>query len=899
MRINSVMPQFTGSNKVNQPYVSTSKVKSVNNFTEGGGANLPKTVLINFTGNGEKNVLQGISVSVEDGYIGLDMYKSGGAGGVADQLPTALNKHGGMDVRHIVPLYSYKNPKGEIKTLILPENFPYDPTKPVPENLFLSFPAHMSKEDISKQLKTPVERIKFVVQDTPTTPNKALKELYDLTEARENLKVSAFRELIPTDTKGVVQRIDEENLGQIKSIPYRVYKMVVPVRDASGKTVLDDKSVYCIHTPELAKFQKAYTYTPELKDHPHVNLFTRDFGDAAADMLPKLNTPEHGHFNPANIIGHCRTGFPITESIINRSQDQEYYRGFKIVDIFHNPMSAYQGVEGNPLTFLRYKATVGDYLKLSQMPEFSKLIEIDSHRYNVSKEEAELVDKIVRPFLQHYVDDNGNYNHSITPLLARKVNPDNVDINHVSHTFAKEAVIYDDMCKGLTSHFRAAEAAGDGVKGKPNGCNIDGFRVNDAKATMGKANGLSADMSWYTPYDPKNDSAEKIVTSKRSNTKAFLDMIGEATEKRLDKIGNYQNASTDDALNQLLYSKDLIEKQRYVLGGLSKFDEKDILLMGWGRSDSQKGFPITLKGLLKFLKRENVPQEWKEHFKIALGSGPEPWPMDDKGVGDFHLIKDTMHEIQTLENGKYKMNCMYGNGFFPARLVTCATYGIFTSRGEPQGLSCPEALQTATPSGSLNTGGAGEMIITVGENSEKANGFKTVDAFMRNVEDLGFPEGTDYSKLSSEVIEQRRIELASEQVADMYEEMARVYHEQPEVYSKMAKNAGQCEFDWYNNHALNGGRSTLQLYKEDGFEVQKGWEGRNKNPMQRLVGEFGGKMEELQRAARTKAEEAAKVLTNPHGSRWQKTAAYITLGALALIGGGTYLYKKGQRSKAA
>ncbi len=59
--------------------------------------------------------------------------------------------------------------------------------------------------------------------------------------------------------------------------------MVVPLRDGT----LDDKSVYCIHTPDLAKFQKAYTYSPDLKDHPHVNLFTRDFGDAAADMFPK------------------------------------------------------------------------------------------------------------------------------------------------------------------------------------------------------------------------------------------------------------------------------------------------------------------------------------------------------------------------------------------------------------------------------------------------------------------------------------------------------------------------------------------------------------------------------------------------------------------------------------
>ena len=786
------------------------------------------------------------------------------------------------------------------KVLIIPKDFPFDPTKPMPENLFLTYPETMTKEEISKQLNTPVEQIKFVVQDEPQTPNAKLKELYGLEGPKGNIKVSPFRELIPTDTKGIIQRIDENDLGKIKSLPYRVYKMVIPKTNAEGKLVLDDSSVYCIHTNDLAKFQKAYTYTPELKDHPHVNLFTRDFGDAAADMLPKLDTPQHGNFRPANIIGHCRTGFPITESIINRSQDQPFYRGYKIVDIFHNPMEAYQGTVGNTMDFLRYKATVADYLKLSQMPEFTQLLDIDKHRYNISEEEAKLIDRIIKPFLQHYVDDNGNYNQSITPLLARKVNPDNVEINHVSHTFANEAIQLNDMCKGLTSHFRAADAAGDKVKGRPNGCNIDGFKVNNAKATMGNNNGLSADMTWYTPYDPKNDPTEKLITSKRANTKAFLDIIGEATEKRLDKISNFQNASLDDELNQLLYSKDLIKKQRYVLGGLSKFSENDILVMGWGRSDPQKGFPIIAKALLKFLKREDIPQEWKKGFKVAIGSGPEPWPMDDHGVGDFHLLKDTMYQIQELDGGIYKQNMMYGNGFFPSRLVTCATYGISTSRGEPQGLTCPECLQTATPCASLNTGGAGEMIVTLNENAEKANGFKTPDAFMRNVEDLDWPEGTDLSKLTREQIDLRRIELASDQVADMFEQMARVYHEQPEVYARMVTNGGRAEFDWYNNHALNGGRSSLQLYKDDAFEVHKGWEGRNKNPMNRLVGEFGGKFEELKRVAKTKAEEATTVLTNPHGSKWQKTAAYITLGLIVLAGGGAYVYNKNKNnSKAA
>ena len=63
-------------------------------------------------------------------------------------------------------------------------------------------------------------------------------------------------------------------------------------------------------------------------------------------------------------------------------------------------MENYQGATHNPLEFLRYKATAEDWGKLTQLPEFSKLIEIDSHKYNLSSEENELVDRIIRPFLQ-------------------------------------------------------------------------------------------------------------------------------------------------------------------------------------------------------------------------------------------------------------------------------------------------------------------------------------------------------------------------------------------------------------------------------------------------------------------------------------------------------------------
>ncbi len=888
MRVYSVMPRIQSNNiaKSQQPF-SEKGVTSVPSQTTN-TLNSMYSMHITFTGNPERNVKQGISVSVEDSYIGLGMYKCGGAGQVADQLPNALNK-AGMDMRHTVPYYSYNNPKGGIKVLIVPEGDEYKEAlkkNRMPENHFISVPISDTKASIAKRLNVPEERVKFVVQDTPELPKKG-----DIIPPN-NLKISPYRELIPTGVSGSIQRIDENNLDQLKTLPYKVYQMIIP-----GKSDI----VYCVHTPDLAKFQKAYTYSPDLKDHPHVNLFTRDFGDAAADMMTKLNTESQGFFKPANIIAHCRTGFPITESIINRSYNDPLYRGMKVVDIYHNPMPNYQGTVGNILDFLRYKATPDDYKKLSSLMEFPQLIDIDRHRYNLSEEDKKLVDRVIKPFLQYYIDDNGNFNQSISPLIARKVNPYNISVNHVSHTFADEVIKYDDMARGLTSLFQEAEKEGDKIPGRPNGCNIDFMKINDPKATMGSGNGLSADMSWYTPYDPLNDSAEKVVKAKRANTKAFLDMVGEASEKRLDKLSNYTNASTEDALNQLFFSKDLIEKKRYVLGGLSKFDEKDIVWCGWGRSDAQKNYPTTLEGFYKFLKNKNVPDEVKKHAKLILGSGPEPWEMDDKGVGDFHRIKDIMYKIQTLDEGKYKLNVCYVNGFFPNRLVTCCTYGIFTSEGEPQGLSVPEALQSGTPVGSLNTGGAGEMVITAAKDTENANGFLTKDPFMINVKDLKWDEGTDLTKLTAEQIHDKRLEAASDEVAEMFAKMAKTYHETPDVYQKLVHNAGQSKFDWHNNNALNNGRSTLQLYMEDAFEIDKGWEGRNKNPLTRLVGEFNGKIQDMKRVVIEKVsdvQEAAKdtVETIIDGSkkvrnRWLR----IVIGggvALAAIGTGSYLYWK-------
>lgn len=848
MRINSIMPYNTAQ----QIKIGKSSVKKADlSADERSNANI---TLITFKGNNlSHDVKHGISVSVEDNIIGLPMYKCGGQGSVAAQLPTALNKHAGMRMAHVVPFYSYNNPTGGVKVLVIPQYYDLNnlPDK-MPENLFLSYPQNKSLEEISKELNIPKERLKFVVQDVPQTVPNAKTYIDQITGETKSLKSSPYRILIPTNVNGTISRIDENSIGSLKVIPYKIFKMALP--KAGGG--YDTESVICVHTTDFARFEKAYTYSPQLKNHPHLNLYTRDFCDASVDMLPKLNNEEFNYFRPANIIAHCRTGFSTTESIINRSQFDEYFRGFIVDDIFHNPMENYQGTSSNPLEFLRYKATAEDFLKLSKLPEFSKIIDIDSHRNNLTDEESKIIDKIIRPFLQYYVDDNGNYNHSITPLIARKTNPENIFPNHVSHTFANEVVIYDDIARGLTGSFREAANSGDKIPGRPNGCNIDFMRINDPTAKMGN-NALSEDLSWYHPYDTKLDTAEKIVEAKRANTKGFLNAIGKAVDTRLDKLMDYANTSLDDKLNQLFFSKDDIAKNKYVLGGLSKFHEKDILWASWGRSDSQKGYPILLEGFRKFLADETVPEEIRLHSKLLIGSGSDPWPVDDGGYGDFHKIKDTMYKIQTMDDGKYKLNVMYSNGGISNRLVTGATYTVFTSTGEPQGLTVPESLQSGTPSGSLNSGGAGEMIITTKESPKLANGFKTEHAYMQNLIDLEEQKGI---KISGENIADVRLDASSDEVAKMFKEMALTYHEKPEVYKQMVYNAARSEFDWHNNTVLNKGRSTVELYAEDAFHVSEGWKGRNKNPLTRLVGEFGGKFEELKRTIPKSAEESAKQL---------------------------------------
>lgn len=881
MRVSSVMPRVQNSMYTAQTDKSakTSKVNLNSRLDDIQN----KSVLITFTG-ADKDMSKIHSVSVEDNIFGLNIYKAGGQGSIAEQITTALTLDG-MDARGVVPYISPGNQESGIKVLCVPSEM--DPNKlpgTMPEKYFKAYPIDTPLETIAKEQNTTIDRILYVAHDpadfVKTTDGSLSKE-----------KESKYIVLKRMGIKREIERIDETALDKLKKIPYEVFKWETTKNAKRMENgVLVERNIpvvrYVIHTADLAKAPKIYAYDMFSNDNPLTSLFFRDFSDAAIDMLPEL--AEKDNYNPASVIGHCRTGFGVTESVIDRSVNSKFYRGFRVVDIFHNPTPHYQGEVHSPFDMLRYKARPEDWEKLRKIPQYRQLVDIDARfraGHRPSNEEWLMIDKVVKPFLKNYLDDEFRYNLSITPIIGKMTNPENIDANHVSHTFAKAVMEYNDLAKGLTYKFRQARDMGLPIGGRPNGCNIDSWDLDSPKKPFGnESNGLSLDLSWYNPYNPKTDDIAHIIKQKRANTEGFLKLLGSCYDERVNDISNYVNIiNKKDKLNKLFFSDAQIKDGCYVLGGISNYDPKDIVIMSWGRSDPQKGYPILYEAYYQMLKDPKIPEEFKLHTKLVTGSGPEPWK---QGADDFEAMKSIMYKIQTEFGGKYKGNIMHTNGPIPNRLTTASTYTIFSSRYEPQGQTPLEGLLAGAPPGSTNEGAAGEAVITAAENKAKANGFRTKYAYMKNVEDLGFG-AIDLSTISHGQKEAKRFELTAAELKDIMFDMNKVYREEPKLYEKMIENGVHALMDWHNNHAINGGRSSLQLYTEDGFEIPKGWKGRNKNPLKRLVGEFGTMTENITRETTNALGRKVSEVQN----RWVKAAA-VTGISLTAIGSGLYLYYK-------
>ena len=324
-----------------------------------------------------------------------------------------------------------------------------------------------------------------------------------------------------------------------------------------------------------------------------------------------------------------------------------------------------------------------------------------------------------------------------------------------------------------------------------------------------------------------------------------------------------------DALNELFFNKGQIQDGHNVMGYLSPIKDGEILVFGFGRPDEQKGFPITTKGYLDFLTRKDIPEDTKKKVKVLLGAGP--W---NKDADDYKAVKKDLETIWALDGGKYKNNIMYVDGFTPNRLTGCSHYGLFTSRREMYGITPIECKIAGTPYGSTKTGGPVDY-------TNPRNGFLTKDVVEGRPERYGLSWAN-----SAKEIDDARVNHQAPQVADIFKQMIDEYTNHKDLYIAKSKKNIEELVDWHNNGEYNFGKSANRVYLDTILETDKGWEARNKKPMNRVIGAIGEYKEDLE-----------KVLKQSK-SRPVKMVLAIAVGVLA-IAGGIYMYMHQSSQKVA
>lgn len=710
------------------------------------------------------------------------------------------------------------------------------------------------------------------------------------------------------DTEDIIKRIDtayneklntEEVKNQIKAIKSKIN---------AAPEVKERNAAYFIHTEELAKLDTAYgaggkgynaygaygttgsystgAYSPNGgRELVSTNVAYAHNNKAFVEILPKLNTEAHGYYNPSNIWLHDRPAFMTMNAIADASHfGNEYYNGLKIHGTFHNPGRDYQGAESNPFEFFRMVARKEDVDTLNKHKQVEKLRKIEANWANATKEDKRYVYQILRPFMDNFIDDYVDsvndirtFNISMTPIAGTKINSKNMTCGTVSVNYGKEMKSLEtpDIAQFLTT--KLAEVKTIDIT---NGSTPANLRLNDPSANFcqgNNINGITKLKKGFTTYEYKpvydeagklvSDNIEEILNAKKSNTKWLLNALGEA----------YKNGGPQGITQMFFTDKQIAENNASVVGHLSKYQEGDMLMMGWGRPDPQKGYPSTFQAFLDFLKDPNVDKEVKKHTKLIVGAGV--WEEDAR---DYKWVKDIIRQIEELDGGIYKGNACYVNGYFPNRLVGCATYSIFTSRFEPCGITPLESFAAGTPVMSTKTGGAPDFIAAT-------RGYLTQHAYLRSVEDLKIDPAKLAGKTGEELgnaIDSERMFSNAAEVKELIMSATSDYGLKPEEgklskYAEMVRDSLMQKIDWHENGAYNGGKSANERYMTEVFEVDKGMNGRNFEKLKRLVGEFG-----------IAVEGGAKEIRN----KWTKIIIGAGIG-IAAAGTAAYAYMKRDNKK--
>lgn len=723
-------------------------------------------------------------------------------------------------------------------------------------------------------------------------PNLAY-EVEDFHDERNKIEEKIKKEiddLIKGDKE--LKKQFEEKLKDVE-----VQKYIDNIKANAAPEKAERNSAYFIHTEGLARFEapygndKAYYATSaKIKINGKLQeisttLSYADNNRAFIDALPKLNTEKHGNFNPTNIWLHDRPGFMAMNYIADESHfGNKYWDGVKADGRFHNPGRDYQGAESNPFEFFRMVARKEDIDTLKKHKQVEKLQKIEANWANATKEEKSFVYQIMRPFMANFTDDyvdSANdirtFNISMTPIAGTKINSQNMTCGTVSVNYGKEmkSLATPDIAQFLTT--KLAEVKTIDIT---NGSTPANLRLDDPGANFCRGNhinGLTKLKSGFTTYKYKpvydsngkliSDNIEEVIKAKKANLKWLLDALGNAYDK-----------GGVNGITQMFFTPGQISQDNAsVIGHLSKYQEGDMLMMGWGRPDPQKGYPSTFQAFLDFLKDPNVDKEVKKHTKLIVGAGV--WEDDAR---DYKWVKDIIRQIEELDGGIYKGNACYVNGFFPNRLVGCATYSIFTSRFEPCGITPLESFAAGTPVMSTKTGGAPDFIVAT-------RGYLTQHAYLRSVEDLKIDPAKLAGKTGQELgnaIDSERMFSNAAEVKELIMSATSDYGIKAEEgklskYAEMVRDSLQQKMDWHENGAYNGGKSANERYMTEVFEVDKGMNGRNFNKLKRLVGEFG-----------IAVEDGAKKIRN----KWTKIIIGAGIG-IAAAGTAAYAYMKRDNKK--
>lgn len=846
MRVEAIMPaNIHRVNTSRKNYGQNIKTNSIQADTV---SFKPRISMITFTGGG-RNLNQIASFAYENRGTGLSEDYQGGLGVVTYEAPQSFIKHENLDARSFMPAHEFNNPKGGYVFLWTKDLRDKNGKLPeqIPANRFLHADPEVTLVEFAKLHNFDKNDLKYVIMSEP--------------DGKEATSLTKYCIIEPTSARGEIERMSDDDLGQMQKVSFEIFKIS---KENPSYNKLKDTPNYWIWTKELAKTPKPYTYGSGGNDGIDAEINNSDYCRAYLQAERMMDTEEFGHWKPANLWGHDRPIASLYSHIASLSASgDDYYNGTRTHFSAHNPGLNYQGHTDNPFAFARILFDKDDIEALKQVPEF-ELINSFSKKgwHNLTDEEKAFTNKIFAPFIGKFKDFFNTYNLTKIPILAAKINPQNVTFGTVSPNFDKEMKNPDmDVAAGIGAELREIETISPLNGSTPANLGIDNNTSNFGRGN----NGLSEHKSGFTPIKYNGNNIEEVIANRIKNAQWLTGLLEDA-----EKEGR-------DALNKVFFSDAQIEGGRSVFGSLSRFKPDEMLIMGWGRPDEQKGYPYMYKGFLKFLKREDVPEEIKLKVKLLNGAGDLPW---DKNAKDFRLIQEILKEIAELDGGKYKHNAMYVDGLFPNKLVACATHCGFTSRREMCGITPLEAKTAGVPYLATKTGGPVDY-------TNESNGWLT-----KTAPEMNPPfDGLDWGA-SADEIDNKRIERISDEVSDLLKEITDEYYNHNEKYVAKCKKNIEEKLDWHNNSEFNNGKSANKMYRENVWKVDEGWEARNTKPLKRLVDRvnpakksaaentesieaalnaFAQKLQEIMNKTMTTAEENMKKLSEDMLSKFETT----------------------------